>query len=74
MLGTFEYFRSNPDSPKLTVQYVDTLISLGYDDDRLEFIEIVDSTLSSMSWMCRPRPRSRTTPEQSYVPCEPLDQ
>lgn len=43
-LGAFESFQRDPDSPVLTDLYLDSLMSLDYDEhDRLEFIEILSN-------------------------------
>jgi hypothetical protein len=42
-LGPFESWQRDPESAKVTDLYLDTLMSLDYDDDdRLEFIEIIN--------------------------------
>lgn len=42
-LGEFHSFQRNLDSPRLTDLYLDSYMSLDYDDeDRLEFIEIIN--------------------------------
>lgn len=42
-LGPFESWQRNPESPKQTDLYLDTLMSLDYDDqDQLEYIEIIN--------------------------------
>lgn len=42
-LGEFQSFQRNPDSPSMTDLYLDSYMSLDYDEeDRLEFIEIIN--------------------------------